>query len=89
MAISSVVLRQPSASRTSSPSLPQIINPANPMANIATLSKEMLGTRGAFASSYVVNHLKEDSGYSNSDDLGGYNCYVIIIIYTFCNVILF
>ncbi len=80
MAISSMVLRQPSASKISSPGLPQITNASNPMANIAALSKEMLGTRGAFASSYVVNHLKEDSGYGISDDLGAYNCTVTCII---------
>ena len=70
MAISSVVLRQPSLSRMSSNSaLPQIASPTDPVSG-GTLTGDMSRSRGAFASNYVVNHLKGKSEYHNQEDLG-------------------
>ena len=63
MAISSVVLHQPSLSKISSKStLPGM----PPSTNNDAIGSNMAGSRGAFTSSYVVNHLK-DAG--TSDDL--------------------
>ena len=64
MAISSMVLRQPSLSRASSNS--QLPNPTD--ANL--FNKEISRSRGAFASNYVANHLKDNPAYISSDELG-------------------
>lgn len=69
MAISSMVLRQPSLSRaTSNSGLPQILNPTDS----GLFNKELSRPGGAFASNYVANHLKDNTSYNNSDELGMY-----------------